>query len=237
MQSPRVIPGMTTVQRIWGTSPGTSPARVPLDLDLYVDSSGSMPNPQHMTSYLTLAGAILALSALRSGARVQVTLWSGKHQFTMTDGFVRDETAILRTLTGFYGGATAFPIHVLRDTFSKRTPKDRLAHIMVISDDGISTLFDKDEQGNSGWDVSKMALKNAGGGGTFVLNLPKNWEAITQGYQTIHRARDEGGWQVHAISSWDQLVEFARQFSQLRYGQGALKLNRATAKAVASPKP
>ena len=43
LQSPRVVPGMTTVQRVWGTSEGHEPKREPLDLDLYVDCSGSMP--------------------------------------------------------------------------------------------------------------------------------------------------------------------------------------------------
>src|SRR5205085_1322238 len=44
MLSPRVVPGMTTLQRVWGTTEGTQPQREPLDLDLYVDCSGSMPN-------------------------------------------------------------------------------------------------------------------------------------------------------------------------------------------------
>src|SRR5262249_13965300 len=113
MISPRVVPGMTTVQRVWGTTEGQEPKREPIDLDLYVDSSGSMPNPQHITSYPALAGAILCLSALRAGARVQATLWSGTKQFTTTEGFVRDPEAVLRVLTGYFGGTTAFPIHVL----------------------------------------------------------------------------------------------------------------------------
>src|SRR5262245_27033587 len=115
LQSPHVVPGMTTVQRVWGTTEGREPKREPLDLDLYVDSSGSMPNPQHLTSYPALAGAILCLSAIRAGARVQATLWSGKNQFLTTRGFVRDEEAVLRVLTGYFGGGTAFPIHVFRE--------------------------------------------------------------------------------------------------------------------------
>ena len=41
MHSPRVIPGLTTLTRVWGVSDGTEPKPEPLDLDLYVDSSGS----------------------------------------------------------------------------------------------------------------------------------------------------------------------------------------------------
>ena len=101
--SPRVIPGLTTVQRVWGLTEGSLPAFRPFDLDLYVDSSGSMANPQRTVSYPALAGAILCLSALRAGARVQVTLWSDSRQFITTQGFVRDEEAALKILTGYFG--------------------------------------------------------------------------------------------------------------------------------------
>lgn len=218
LQSPRVIPGLTTVQRLWGTSEGRESKIEPIDLDLYVDSSGSMPNPQQLISYPALAGAILCLSALRVGARVQATLWSGKNQFKTTVGFVRDHEAILRVLTGYFGGATAFPIHVLRDTYAKRKPNARPAHILVISDDGVSTMFDRDERGNSGWDIAAMALDRSAGGGTLVLNLPENWASSKEGpYSEIGRARDEQGWNVHRVASLEELVEFARQFSRMRY--------------------
>ncbi len=218
LQSPRIVPGLTTVQRVWGTTEGREPRREPLDLDLYVDSSGSMPNPQQLTSYPALAGAILCLSALRAGARVQATLWSGKRQFITTDGFVRDRDTVLRVLTGYFGGATAFPIHVLRDTYAARMANARPAHILVISDDGVSTMFDPDEQGHSGWDVAAMALNRAAGGGSLVLNLPSGWEAMAGPCAEIRRAQERQGWQVHRVASLDELVEFARRFSRARYG-------------------
>jgi len=220
LQSPRVIPGLTTVQRIWGTSESPVPRREPLDLDLYVDSSGSMANPQQRVSYPALAGAIICLSALRAGASVQATLWSGARQFTMTPGFVRDEHNILGVLTGYFGGGTAFPIHVLRDTYEKRRAGARPVHILVISDDGVTTMWDKDERGSSGWDVSANSLRKAGGGGTLVLNLARNWETFAnrKPYAEIKRGRDEQGWNVSVVAGWQDLVEFAREFSRLRYG-------------------
>ena len=177
-----------------------------------------MPNPQQLTSYPAWAGAILCLSALRAGARVQATLWSGARQFVSTDGFVRDRDALLRVLTGYFGGATAFPIHVLRDTYAGRLAQARPAHILVISDDGVSTLFEKDEQGHSGWDIAAMALSQAAGGGSLVLNLPPGWEAAAGACAEIRRARDQQGWHVHRVASLEELVEFARQFSRARYG-------------------
>ena len=211
MQSPRVIPGITTVQRVWGTTEGTLPERIPLDLDLYVDSSGSMPNPQQVTSYPALAGAIICLSALRAGAGVHATLWSSKGQVTQTGGFVRDEDAILRVLTGYYGGGTTFPIHVLRNTYANWPAGARPTHILMISDDGITSMFARDERGNNGWDVSATALARAAGGGTFVLNY-------TGDNADIKRAEKEQGWGIHSMTRWEDLVPFAREFSRLRYG-------------------
>jgi hypothetical protein len=220
VQSPRVIPGVTTVRRVYGREPGRNVARVPVDLDMYVDSSGSMPNPQQQISYLALAGAVIALSALRAGSRVQATLWSDKRQVTHTNGFVREEEKILRVLTGFYGGGTAFPIHRLRDTFAARSTTARPVHILMISDDGITTMFDTDERGNSGWDVAAHALELGRAGGTMALNLPHNWEARTADFVTdLRRARKTQHWDIHAIERMEDLLEFARAFSQRHYNK------------------
>jgi len=215
--SPRIIPGLTTVQRVWGTVEGNEPRKEPLDLDLYVDSSGSMPNPQNTVSYLTLAGAIIALSALRAGARVQATLWSGPRQFQSTPGFVSNEHAILQVLTGYIGGSTAFPLHVLRDTYQRRGPGDRPVHILIISDNGVTTLFDKDEKNVSGWDISREALEKARGGGTMALNLFTDWHKDAD----LVRANAEQGWQIHVVRTWEDLMAFAKWFSQIKYAEAS----------------
>ncbi len=212
MRSPVLIPGITTVQRQWGTVEGAEPARVPVDLDLYVDSSGSMPDPQAATSYLTLAGAIVALSALRAGARVQVTLWSGVHEVLVTDGFVRDQHAILAVLTGFFGGGTAFPLPTLRETYASRKPDAPPAHVLVISDDGVTTMFENDERGNDGRVVSNGAIARAGGGATMVLNL---WGDLTADPLLVRAQGD--GWDIHVVRDWPDLVTFARAFSRNAY--------------------
>jgi hypothetical protein len=212
--SPHIIPGITTVQRIYGTTSGSIPEREPVDLDLYVDCSGSMPNPQYSTSFLTLAGAIIALSALRTGSKVKATLWSGKHDFQTTKEFIRNEHDILKILTGYIGGATAFPIHLLRDTFVNRTRQDRAVHVLVISDDGVDTMFYKDEKGNDGWDIARMVLEKGRAGGSLVLNLWREWQQTP----VLVQAKNEG-WDIHSVQTWEQLVEFARAFSRAKYGK------------------
>jgi hypothetical protein len=210
LRSPHVIPGVTTVQRVFGESPGSDPAKVPLDLDIYVDCSGSMPNPAVNVSYLALAGTILALSALRAGARVQATLWSGAGQFDTSGGFTRDEKRILGIITGYIAGSTAFPLHVLRETYRERKASEPPAHIVVISDEGVDTILDKDEQGNTGEGLCKMALKAARGGGTLVLNLPNDKWKPRQRLEKV-------GFRVHAVRDWEELVAFARAFVRDNY--------------------
>ncbi|OYO27647.1 VWA domain-containing protein [Janthinobacterium sp. PC23-8] len=221
MQSPRPIPGVTTVRREYGREPARDIDHLPVDLDMYVDSSGSMPNPQQHTSFLALAGAVIALSALRAGSKVQVTLWSGKHEVMQTPGFVRDEDMILGVLTGFFGGSTAFPIHCLRETYAVK--RKRPAHILQISDSGITTMFDQDELGNSGWDISARAMEHGGAGGTMALNIAADWDQdggnkwMRDIYGDLQRARDEQGWDIHAVAQFEDLLEFARLFSQRHY--------------------
>lgn len=223
MQSPRPVPGVTTVRRVYGREPARAIDAVPVDLDMYVDSSGSMPNPQAHTSFLTLAGAVIALSALRAGAKVQVTLWSGKNEVMQTPGFVRDEDMILGVLTEFFGGGTCFPIHRLRQTYAAK--RERPAHILMISDDGITTMFDNDELGNSGWDISAKALAQGGAGGTMALNLERDWDGaaankwLQRTYDDLKRARREQGWDIHAVERYEDLLDFARAFSRRHYIQ------------------
>ncbi len=86
-------------------------------------------------------------------------------------------------------------------------------HILNISDDGITTMFEKDEQGNSGWDISRMALEKARGGGSMVLSLWQGWEKNAG----LSRAHDEG-WQISVVRSWEELIAFAKAFSAAKYG-------------------
>jgi hypothetical protein len=215
LQSPRIIPGVTTVQRVYGESPGHDPARVPMDLDIYIDCSGSMPNPAVQVSYLALAGTIVAMSALRAGARVQATLWSDFSSFETTRGFIRDEKHVLGVITGYISGGTAFPLHILRDTYQDRKASDPPVHILVVSDDGADTMLWQDGYGGSGEAICANAIARARGGGTLVLNLQprEQWKA--------REPLEQLGYRIHAVTEWDELVAFARAFVRENYGEAA----------------
>jgi hypothetical protein len=217
LTSPIVIPGETTRRRIYGESPGTSPDRVPLDLYLGVDCSGSMYNPAHALSYPVLAGAIIALSALRAGSRVMAVLSGEPGRTIATDGFVRDEAAVLKLLTGYLGTGTTFGIHRLADTFGDNRPGGRAVHILIITDNDIFSMLNNKNHGETGWDVARQSLANARGGGTFVLHLPGWSSQYGKGYSGYDRMEEEG-WIVSPVSTLEELIAFARRFSQTKYG-------------------
>ncbi len=226
--SPLVIPGITTRQRLFGSSPGTNIDATPIDLYLGVDCSGSMSDPANHLSYPILAGAIIALSALRAGSRVMVALSGEPGKTVTTDGFVRDEKSVLATLTDYLGTGTSFGIHRLDEVFRDWTGNRRPVHILIVSDSDIFSSLAGRSGTRLGWDVAREAVIKARGGGTYVLELPSHLNESPQGKAFVdpNRARMEAdGWNLSPVSSMEQLIEFARQFTRASYGSDRQRRN------------
>ena len=79
--------------------------------EIYLDVSGSMPDPRFEENAMTLAATILATGTLRHGGEARLLLYSHEHVAHWT------WTRSLRTLSEFMmryvGGGTAFPFEVL----------------------------------------------------------------------------------------------------------------------------
>lgn len=216
LRSPVVIPGVTTVERSYGVTDGGEPERKPPDLYVGVDCSGSMANPATRLSYPALAGTVILLSALRAGARAMVCLsgeWRGAGTFRETPGFLRDERALLGTLTDYLGTGASFGLPRLRKTFVDPGPLPRKTHILIVSD---SDLFGEIDGTVGGWETLAEAVKNAGGGATAALNL-----AARAAYEPMLQKLIAAGVEPHLVSNETQLVEFARAFARRTYSQEA----------------
>jgi hypothetical protein len=213
-RSPQVVPGVTTVQRSYGSTEGGDPEKLPLDLYLGIDCSGSMSNPAMQLSYPVLAGVVVALSALRAGAKTQACLSGEPGDHDQTDGFVRSETAILGLLTGYLGTGYAFGVGRLKESILDVPAFSRAVHLLIISDADWFYMLD---QFPRGWQIAEQALIKAGGGATAVLNLPY---ATGNPEQKAIKRLQAIGWQVALVSSEAELVDFARAFARDTYHRG-----------------
>ncbi len=103
-----------------------------LNLDLYIDSSMSMPNPLFEVSLPVLAGFVVSKMAHKKGARISVTNFS-------EDYIVQESTTnlsdVFEKIVIFQGGGTQFPIHELTN-IEKKDPR----LIMIVTDTFLSNL-------------------------------------------------------------------------------------------------
>ena len=136
-----------------------------------------------------------------------------------TDGFVREQKSILRTLVSYLGTGYAFGIHRLAETFTSDKPSPRPVHVLIVSDNDMFKMLDETGNGRLGWDVAREALSRCGGGGTFVLQLPEALLSSAWGQHVnpcLSRLRQEH-WNVSLVDSLEQLIAFARQFSRTNF--------------------
>ncbi|WP_223639756.1 M48 family metalloprotease [Corallococcus sp. EGB] len=97
-------------------------------LEIYLDTSGSMPNPEQQLNAMTLAAQVLSASALRKGARVRGIVYSADNP--IVSPWMYDEETARDFFFHYIGGGTWFPVEVMEE-LSQEEP-DALR--VVISD-------------------------------------------------------------------------------------------------------
>jgi hypothetical protein len=214
LRSPVVVPGITTVQRVFGEQEGGEPEKRVPDLYVGIDCSGSMGNPAYQLAYPVVAGVVLARSALRAKARVMACLsgeWHGEGRFVETPGFLRDESRILKVLVDYLGTGASFGLGRLVSTFVNAPPPARPVHLVVVSD---SDLFAEIDGTEGGWDLTRRAIERAGGGATAVLRL-----ARAAHYEPWLEKMRGAGFTPELVGSEQELVAFARAFARRTFGE------------------
>lgn len=222
-RSPHVVPGVTTLARVYGESPGQDPQHEPFDLYVGIDCSGSMPNPRMNLSYPVLAGFIVTLSALRAGGRVMACLSGEPGKSIATDGFRRDQNSVLRLMTQYLGRGYSYGIFRLDDLVAQLPPQHRPVHILIITDTDIySSLNEKHGKGAAervGWEPAQEALRKAGGGGTMLLHMPGHAAAYRKQFEGDAKKLADQGWRIASVGDWEEVLAFARQFAQGLWGR------------------
>lgn len=166
LRSGAVIPGVTTRRR---SELDDEPIvrETSLELDLYIDSSGSMTHPRN-GSPAVLAGTILALSILRGGGRVRVTSFSGTGEVAGMRRFGRDPAEIIAAISLFFGRSTSFPLDLYAARYAGLPPAgdDDQRHVVVLSDDGLVSMFGV---GNEPYEGVARTVRDVLTTGTLVL--------------------------------------------------------------------
>ena len=74
---------------------------------------------------------------------MRVTSWSGPGQVASDSAYTRDQVETMRQLTTFFSGGTTFPLDLLASRYlsNRRTKRDGARHLVVLSDDGLTSMF------------------------------------------------------------------------------------------------
>jgi hypothetical protein len=213
--NPTVVPGLTTLARVYGDTPGTDPHKEPLDLYIGIDCSGSMPNPRSNLSYPVLAGFIIAQSALRAGGRVMACLSGEPGHSIATEGFRREHQVIARLLTDYLGSGSSYGIFRLDEMVAQLPKPHRPVQVLIVTDTDIfGSLGSEQGEGRTlrtGWAAAEAALRAAGSGGTLLLHATSEQ---LNGYAKEVACIKAQGWRVANVNDWEQVLDFARQFSR-----------------------
>ena len=213
IRSPVVIPGITTVRREWGTSTGAEPKRVPVDLDLYVDSSGSMPNPQVHRQLPDPRRRHRGAVRAAGGRSVQATLWSGAGQFRHD-----------RRVRARRGGRAAGAHRLLRR--GDRVPDPRRARHLRhpqagrrsrARPGGLRRRRDHDVRPRrAGARRARRHQPRPRSGRRRRARWCSTCGAGSTSDPAFAQAHDDG-WDIHVVRDWADLVTFARAFSRRAY--------------------
>ena len=81
-------------------------------MEIYLDVSGSMPNPIFQLNAMTLAAQILTLGTTRAGGSVRAALYS--HEPVLYWSWCRSDVEMSRFLMHYIGGGTDYPFELLK---------------------------------------------------------------------------------------------------------------------------
>jgi hypothetical protein len=123
------IPGYTVQRRTWLASDPVPGDRVVPWIELYVDSSGSMPDPVRQLNHSILAGFILVDAATNAGGRVRVVQYS--HTFEAMPDFVQSPRPAYGALLSYVGGGTVFPWGELRQSARRWRRAARVVRVII----------------------------------------------------------------------------------------------------------
>lgn len=199
------VPGQSTVARTFLPSePRPGKTEAPW-IEIYVDSSGSMPNPTRAHSHQVEAGFVLAHAAVKAGGRVRIVQYSAQKQCVAMDSFTRSTRPAYEALVGYIGGGTWFPWDELARSLKAWKRVARVRRVVLSDWDFISNF--------EGHEPAAGLCRTAAeaGGFTALLN-------VSAYYEERAKALREAGVEVVRVEDWSTVAEVARALSGALFG-------------------
>jgi hypothetical protein len=144
-------------------------------IEIYLDVSGSMPDPRKKRNAMTLAAQILSTGAIRAGGWVRALLYSGAPVSYWQ--WCRSEVEMSKFLMHYIGGGTVFPFEILRKSVEECATWQPVR--VVITD----TDFDHNYQSRK--EHATLFAEAVGKSPHFVLLLHRPQEARVQLYSQV----------------------------------------------------
>lgn len=96
-------------------------------IEIYLDTSGSMPAPENDINMMTISALLLATYSIRKKGIVRGTIFS---VHTEDSDWIFSESKAIEFFLQYVGGGTQFPFHILQ----QRTADEKKVHRVIISD-------------------------------------------------------------------------------------------------------
>lgn len=176
-------------------------------VEIYLDTSGSMPSPLGAVNAMTLAAQILSAAAIRKGGKVRGVVYSSGPPL-VSDWMQHEDTA-RDFLLNYAGGGTDFPFPLLRRHVQERADA---ARVIVSDGDFLHNL-----QGEG----AHAALAHAVDRATRVvvlLALPWTQQEHVDAVFAPYAGRE--AFRLAVVRSYDDLAGAARDLARALFGGG-----------------
>lgn len=121
------LAALNPLKRVLEVEPPSRENSVGVGVEIYLDTSGSMPNPKSAVNAMTLAAQILSASAIRRGGKVRGVIYSSEYEHS---GWMYNEDTARTYLLRYSGGGTQFPFGL----FNRFAVEDKGVIRALISD-------------------------------------------------------------------------------------------------------
>ena len=190
-----IIPGVTTKKWEMRRGQHLSIGRDYPNLDLWMDSSGSMEDPSETISHAVAAGMIVSKSFVATKKAVRVVNFSATDKFEplfeTTNGFIKDEDEIDRKIIKYFKGNTVLPLDEIEKPYAT---EGKQKYIVMITDLEIQNV---DETTKA---RLRKVLKNSVGGTIFLIGEKKH---------ALKRIFEDIGFSVELVKHYGDLEQHA----------------------------